>query len=77
MTNLTSQFFVSVGFLPLLSKGREAIKGYSSSVVNITSISGVMKGSSNGQFAYATSKVRFLLSSHLASCSQIRLASFT
>jgi len=55
-TNLTAQFFTTAAFLPLLAKGGEATPGYSSSVVNIASISGVMKGSSNGQFAYATSK---------------------
>lgn len=43
-------------FLPLLAKGREVTPGYTSSVVNVTSISGVMKGSSSGQFAYAASK---------------------
>lgn len=55
-TNLTAQFFTTAAFLPLLAKGRDATPGYSSSVVNIASISGVMKGSSSGQFAYATSK---------------------
>jgi len=39
-----------------LPKAAKQPPGYSSSVVNIASISGVMKGSSNGQFAYATSK---------------------
>ena len=33
---------------------------YTSSIVNIASISGVMKGSSSGQFAYASSKAGFL-----------------
>jgi len=55
-TNLTTQFFTTAAFLSLLAKGGEATPGYNSSVVNIASISGVMKGSSNGQFAYATSK---------------------
>ncbi|KAL8760528.1 MAG: hypothetical protein Q9184_003292 [Pyrenodesmia sp. 2 TL-2023] len=55
-TNITAQYFVTAAFLPLLGKGREVTPGYSTSVVNIASISGVMKGSSMGQFAYATSK---------------------
>ena len=55
-TNLTAQFFTTIALLPLLAKGHEASPGYSTSVVNVASISGVMKGSSNGQFAYATSK---------------------
>lgn len=55
-TNITAQYFVAAGFLPLLAKAGESTPGFSPSIVNITSISGVMKGSSNGQFAYATSK---------------------
>ena len=55
-TNLTAQFFVTAAFLPLLAKGRDLVPGFSSSVCNVASISGVMKGSSSGQFAYATSK---------------------
>ena len=55
-TNLTAQFFTTMAFLPLLEKGRNVSPGYTSSVVNVASISGVMKGTSSGQFAYATSK---------------------
>lgn len=55
-TNLTAQFFITMAFLPLLEKGRNVTPGYTSSVVNVASISGVMKGTSMGQFAYATSK---------------------
>ena len=55
-TNITGQFFTTAAFLPLLAKGGDATPGYTSSVVNVASISGVMKGSSSGQFAYATSK---------------------
>jgi NAD(P)-dependent dehydrogenase (short-subunit alcohol dehydrogenase family) len=59
-TNVAAQFFVSAGFLPLLEKSRDTTPGYSPSIVNITSISGVMKGSSGGQFAYSSSKAAFL-----------------
>ena len=45
-----------MALLPLLAKGREVTPGYTSQIVNISSISGQMKGSSNGQFAYASSK---------------------
>lgn len=55
-TNVTGQYWMSAAFLPLLAKGREVTPGYTSSIVNISSISGLMKGSSNGQFAYASSK---------------------
>lgn len=55
-TNVGSIFWMSMTFLPLLAKGREVTPGYTSQVVNVSSISGYMKGSSNGQFAYASSK---------------------
>ncbi|KAF2439527.1 NAD(P)-binding protein [Karstenula rhodostoma CBS 690.94] len=55
-TNVTAIYYMSMAFLPLLSRGREVTPGYTSSVVNITSISGFMKGSSSGQLSYATSK---------------------
>ncbi|KAL2352155.1 short chain dehydrogenase/reductase [Cryomyces antarcticus] len=58
-TNVTGAFYMSMAFLPLLAKGREVTPGYTSSVVNVTSISGFMKGSSSGQFAYASSKAAF------------------
>ena len=64
-TNVTSQFFVAASFTPLLAKanksGYEPFKGikYTSSIVNISSISGLMKGSSSAQFAYANSKAAF------------------
>jgi len=54
--NVTGAYWMSIAFLPLLAKGRESTPGYTSSVVNVSSISGQMKGSSMGQFAYASSK---------------------
>lgn len=58
-TNVTAGYFMAVAFLPLLAKGKAAVPGYASSVVNVSSISGFMKGSSNGQFSYAASKAAF------------------
>jgi NAD(P)-dependent dehydrogenase (short-subunit alcohol dehydrogenase family) len=55
-TNVGSIFWMSMTFLPLLAKGKDVTPGYTSSVINVSSISGYMKGSSSGQFAYATSK---------------------
>ncbi|EGU78026.1 hypothetical protein IWW34DRAFT_785213 [Fusarium oxysporum f. sp. albedinis] len=55
-TNVTGPYYMSMAFLPLLAKGRETTPGYSSQIVNVSSISGAMKGSSMGQPAYATSK---------------------
>jgi len=51
---------MSAAFLPLLGKGKDVTPGYTSSIVNVASISGVMKGSSSGQFAYASSKAGFI-----------------
>lgn len=53
------QYFMSMAFLPLLAKGREVTPGYTSQVVNVSSISGQMKGTSAGQPAYASSKAAF------------------
>ncbi|GAB7342575.1 hypothetical protein MBLNU457_g0751t1 [Dothideomycetes sp. NU457] len=58
-TNVTSAFFMSMAFLPILARGHEVTPGYSSSIVNVSSISGAMKGSSAGQPAYAASKAAF------------------
>ncbi|KAF1989614.1 NAD(P)-binding protein [Aulographum hederae CBS 113979] len=58
-TNVTAGYFMSMAFLPLLVKAKESTPGYAPSVVNVSSISGAMKGSSGGQFAYAASKAAF------------------
>ncbi|TGZ83471.1 NAD(P)-binding protein [Ascodesmis nigricans] len=58
-TNVTAQYFVSIAFLPLLSAGTKSTSGYCASIINTTSTSGIMKGSSGGQFAYSTSKSAF------------------
>ncbi|KAJ9117807.1 hypothetical protein QFC20_000087 [Naganishia adeliensis] len=55
-TNVTSQYFTAAAFLPLLAKGKDLFKGYASQIINVTSISGVMKKASGGQYAYAASK---------------------
>jgi len=41
--NLASIFFMTTAFLGLLAQGSEDIQGYWSSVINITSISGILK----------------------------------
>ena len=45
--NLASIFFVTTAFLGLLAKGSEDTQGYWSSVINITSISGIIKLAQN------------------------------
>ena len=50
---------MSMAFLPLLAAGGASTPGYTSQVVNVSSISGSMKGTSSGQPAYASSKAAF------------------
>ena len=63
-TNVTSQFFLSAALVPLLATATKTTSKYSASITNVSSISGLMKGSSNGQFAYASSKAALI---HLTS----------
>jgi len=68
--NLASIFFVTTAFLGLLAKGSEDTEGYWSSVVNITSISGIIKLAQN-HFCYnsvkaAASHLTKLLSTEIA-----------
>lgn len=46
-TNTTSHYFMTTAFLPLLQKGSEEQAGYSSTVINISSTSGMIKISEN------------------------------
>lgn len=62
-TNVSAHYFMSMAFLPLLAKGgsHPSASGRSSSssssqIVNVSSISGAMRGTSAGQPAYAASK---------------------
>lgn len=54
-TNVCQAFFTTTAFLPLLQKGSEMDQGWSSTVINISSISGILKISQH-HFAYNTSK---------------------
>ncbi|KAK4928676.1 hypothetical protein LTR66_016207 [Elasticomyces elasticus] len=54
-TNVTQLFFTTTAFLPLLNKGTADEHGWSSTVVNISSISGLVK-SAQHHFAYNASK---------------------
>lgn len=56
LTNLTSQYFTSVAFTKQLAQGTAKRPGYSSSIVNITSINGFMVTSAGGQFSYSAAK---------------------
>jgi len=54
-TNVMQLFFVTTAFLPLLSKSTENQPAWSSTVINISSISGIVKASQH-HFAYNASK---------------------
>ncbi|KAF2842718.1 NAD(P)-binding protein [Patellaria atrata CBS 101060] len=54
-TNVVGPFLLTTGFLPLLQKATEHQYGYSGCVINITSISGLVK-ISQGHFSYNSSK---------------------
>ncbi|KAB8075278.1 hypothetical protein BDV29DRAFT_172176 [Aspergillus leporis] len=54
-TNVTHLFMTTTAFLPLLQKGSEQERGWSSTVINISSISGIVKVSQH-HFAYNASK---------------------
>lgn len=54
-TNVPQLFFMTTAFLPLLSKGSEKKHGWSSTVINISSISGIVKTAQH-HFAYNASK---------------------
>ena len=73
-TNITGQFFLTAALLPLLERGRNLVPGYTSSVVNVSSISGVMKGTSSGQFAYATSKAGLIHLTRMVCDSEVLIA---
>ena len=75
--NLASIFFVTTAFLGLLSKGSEDIHGYWSSVINITSISGITKLAQNHvSFIYLYSITKFeLFNSNICTKSSVTTAS--
>lgn len=54
-TNVAQAFFLTSALLPLLQKGTEKEHGFSSTVINISSISGIVKASQH-HFAYNASK---------------------
>ncbi|KAI9776973.1 MAG: hypothetical protein M1835_005352 [Candelina submexicana] len=54
-TNVAQIFFLTTAFLPLLQKSSELQHGYSATVINITSISGITK-QAQGHFSYNASK---------------------
>lgn len=54
-TNVVGPYLMTTAFLPLLQKSTESRHGWSSTVVNITSISGTVR-ISQGHFAYNSSK---------------------
>ncbi|BDD62287.1 hypothetical protein MAP00_007261 [Monascus purpureus] len=58
--NVACHQFFTAALLPLLDKGRECAPGFSSSIVNISSVAGITKTSSRGQLAYSSAKAALL-----------------
>lgn len=54
-TNVAQVYFMTMAFLPLIQKASEHQHGYSGTVINITSISGIVKTAQH-HFAYNASK---------------------
>lgn len=54
-SNVSQVFFMTTAFLPLLQKGTELDHGWSSTVINISSVSGIIKVSQH-HFPYNASK---------------------
>lgn len=69
-TNVSANFFMSTAFLPLLSKASENTKGWSSTIVNISSISGQVKTSQHhpqyNASKAATIHLTRMLANHIA-----------
>jgi NAD(P)-dependent dehydrogenase (short-subunit alcohol dehydrogenase family) len=71
-TNVPQLFFMTGAFLPLLQKATESTYGYSATVINISSISGIMKSSQN-HFGYNASKAAAI---HLTKMLAVEAASY-
>lgn len=54
-TNVASLYFMSIAFLPLIQKSTDHHHGYSGTIINISSISGIVKTAQH-HFAYNASK---------------------
>ena len=71
-TNVVAPFLMSMAFLPLIEKSTATHKGYSGTIVNISSISGHIR-ISQGHFAYNSSKgatiqLNRMLAAEIAKC---------
>jgi len=58
-TNVVGPYLMTTAFLPLLQRATDQHYGYSGTVINIASISGLLR-ISQGQFSYNTSKGAFI-----------------
>ncbi|KAI0124028.1 hypothetical protein BJ170DRAFT_70894 [Xylariales sp. AK1849] len=56
LTNCTSCYFVTAAFLPLLAKAASTPIGTTGTVINISSVSGMLNVSQNSQYSYNCSK---------------------
>ena len=63
-TNVPQIYFMTIAFLPLLQKATELQYGYSGTVINTSSISGIVKTSQH-HFAYNASKAAAIHLTHM------------
>jgi NAD(P)-dependent dehydrogenase (short-subunit alcohol dehydrogenase family) len=66
-TNVIGPHFLSVAFLPLLQKATERTHGWSSTIINISSISGLVR-ISQGHFNYNASKAATVHLNKMLAC---------
>ncbi|KAI1003621.1 hypothetical protein K3495_g4585 [Podosphaera aphanis] len=66
-TNVPQLFFMTMAFLPLLQKASERQPGYSASVINISSMSGIIQRSQN-HFSYNASKAAAIHLTKMLAC---------
>ena len=76
-TNVAQLFFLTTAFLPLLHKATENQKEWSSTVINVSSISGIVKTAQH-HFAYNASKaaaihLTTMLSSEIAASNRFKI----
>ncbi|TIA93925.1 hypothetical protein E3P96_04153 [Wallemia ichthyophaga] len=61
--NVAAIYFTTAAFLPLLIAANKS-RGASGNVINVTSVSGIVKNSQNGQFSYNSNKAAAVSLSH-------------
>ncbi|KAK7006264.1 Nad-binding protein [Favolaschia claudopus] len=77
-SNVIAPYMMATAFLPLLQRATDIHHGFSGTIINITSISGMLRITQGGQFPYNTSKAAFihlnkLLASEIAASAGLKI----